>query len=423
MFVGFNYQRGKGFVIMKHRSSFVRVLMLIIAMLTLASLACAAPGSQPADTAEEETEAPEETEEPEEPTNTPAPTATSTTAPSPTADTRPTMDMGGVSTPSGGVTPGAGVTPAVPTTTRSLTVDNVANLAEKWWVTAHDDDVVAVAASPTDHRIATFGQDNKVRMWDGDTGDLLWEETTSVWGYGLAFSSDGSVLATGAGYHVLLWDASDGTLLRDTVVNANVFRIVWTPGDEYLAVVGSQSSRIFVINPYTGQQEFEIPGADSTELWAIAYARDSSYIATANAVGDVLVYGFTEEDYVFYDTQTADGAAWDLEFNSDASRLASCNDSGSFYVWDTTTWDSNPVLWGEGLHSACTDGVFSADGSMYFTAGSEGNVYAWDANVGGDSLFNIYTNNVPIWAISLTGDGEMLAVAIGDGTLSVWSLP
>ncbi len=341
------------------------------------------------------------------PTATPTPAPTATEVPT-EVPTQPAQSFQGGSD-------------ASPVAATGINASNVVNIQELWSFDVSQTALLATSASPVNHDIATFGGDSIVRIWDGDAASLVLEmPRLANYGFGLAYSPDGSVLASGAGFVVTLWDAATGERLRETIVNADVFRIVWTPDSSALAVVGNNSSRIIVIDPYSGEVVTEIPSPDRLVLWSIAFSPDGRLMATSNVNGNVRVTDIDSGNYVYEDLTIAHGAGWDLEFSPDGSRLASCNGSGGVWIWDTSTWQID--LSGEDVHpGGCTDGVFSRDGSVYFSVGDDGDLNAWDTSTG--DLLTYLSAEQAIWTVSITGDGELLGLALDNGTLSVVGLP
>jgi WD40 repeat protein len=383
-----------------------RVVLIAALALAAATLACSPTGAAPTATLVPPTPAP--------PTNTPEPPTAVPTEERPSGKPTPGESGGTDGTDGTGGQGGLSAT--------AITAANAADLEERWYVTASETALTAAAASTASHDLASFGYDKIIRIWDGDTGDLLGELAPHAdYGFGLAYSPDGSMLASGGGFEVRIWDALDGDMLTSVTVNSFVYKTVWAPDNSALAVVGQNSSRIDVIDPATGEYQFEIP-SDGIILWSVAFSPDGRYLATGNANGDVRVFDLNADGAeVLFDNYTANGSMNDLEFSPDNGSLAGCTTDGSAYVWETGSW--SVVLPGDGIHAGgCNDGAYSADGSVYFTVGADGYFNAWDAVNGGDAL-NSFTTGVPIWGVSVTGDGELVAMALDDGDFVVFGLP
>jgi WD40 repeat protein len=75
----------------------------------------------------------------------------------------------------------------------------------------------------------------------------------------------------------------------------------------------------------------------------------------------------------------------------------------------------------KGFVMGCKTGTFSLDGDLYFSGGDEGMVNVWDPKTG--KLLKSFDNGVMVWSMSLSGDGEMLAFGLDDGTLHILGLP
>jgi WD40 repeat protein len=398
------------------RSSHSRLkLVLFVALaLSLAALACGMPAATPAATV-----APEQTTVPEVVTDPPVPTPVPTEEPA--TDGKGT-DSGG---DDGGDDDGGDDGGNAELGANAITVDNAGDITELWAQVASESSLLASAASPVDHQLATFGIDKIVRLWDGDSGDLIAElnPAHAAEGWGLQYSPDGSMLASGGGFETRIWDVAEMQMFSSSTVNAYVFKTVWTTDGTALAVVGQNSSRIDVIDPETGNNDFQISSPDGIILWSAAFSNvNDSLMATGNANGGVRVtnIGVDPVEEIIYHKDSSRGSIIDLEFSPDGSLLAACTGTGGVFIWDTTTWQIG--LSGNAHTSqGCNDGVFSPDSSVYFSVGTDGVLYAWDANEG--TRLTSLQAETGIWSIGITGDGELLVLALANGVISVVGLP
>ena len=302
-----------------------------------------------------------------------------------------------------------------------LTLGNVPALDILRSGTISETPLLATATSPDSGQFATFGFDKVVRIYDADSGDLLREMPgAGEYGFGLAYSPDGSVLASTAGFHVLLWNPNTGEKLRDVIVNSFAFRVVWAPDSSALAVVGDGSSKIEIIDPISGSIVDTLRNPSGQILWAVAYSPDGRLLATADGNGRLSVVEAETANIEFEDLQPSRGAAWDLEFSPDGSMLASCNAGGGVYIWDTSTWEV--VLSGDDLFTGgCTDGDFNEDSNIYFGVGHDGWFYAWDTAEG--ALLTQLDFPKAIWSVSVAGNNQYLTLAVDDGSAYVLGIP
>lgn len=91
---------------------------------------------------------------------------------------------------------------------------------------AFDKSIVSVAFSPDGQILASSGSNNTIRLWKVDDGRLLQvlegqtkKVSDGVYDYNvkirsIAFSPDGTMLASGSDYETSLWRVSDGSLLQ-----------------------------------------------------------------------------------------------------------------------------------------------------------------------------------------------------------------
>jgi len=110
--------------------------------------------------------------------------------------------------------------------------------------TAHKDAIYSIALSPDDKILATGSYDQKIKLWDAETGKEL--KTLSGHNgciFGLAFRPDGKILASAsADRTVKLWDVASGDR-RDTLSQPlkEVYAVAFSPDGKRLAAAGADN--------------------------------------------------------------------------------------------------------------------------------------------------------------------------------------
>jgi hypothetical protein len=173
---------------------------------------------------------------------------------------------------------------------------------------AHKDAIYSMALSPDDKILATGSYDQKIKLWDAETGKEL--RTLSGHNgcvFGLAFRPDGKILASAsADRTVKLWDVATGER-RDTLSQPlkEVYTVAFTPDGKRLAA-GGADNRI--------------------RVWEIS---DSA----AETTNPLLYSKFAHE-----------GTILRLAFSPDGETLASTADDRTIKLWDAQEMHVRQVL-------------------------------------------------------------------------------
>jgi WD40 repeat protein len=308
------------------------------------------------------------------------------------------------------------VTSEPPVSANAITQDTVRDVEERRAFDVSQSVLLVSEFQPGSHLLATYGFDKIVRIFDADSTDLLYELVGhGDYGFGLAWSPDGERLASGGDYTAKVWDSSNGELLSSTAVGSWGFRLSWHPDGDRFAIVGDPSSRLEIVGADGGVLDQLRPSQYA--LWSVAYSPDGALLATADTEAQVFIFDADTLENVR--ELTSGGTVWDLEFSPDASLLAACDDGGRVEIWETENWSR--TLTEQAYVDDCSDGIFSPSGDLYFTGGDDGKLIAWDPETGAQ-LATISVGRF-IWWVGISDDGELIALAMDDGSVRILGLP
>jgi WD40 repeat protein/energy-coupling factor transporter ATP-binding protein EcfA2 len=273
--------------------------------------------------------------------------------------------------------------------------------------------------SPDGFWLATTGDDGTVRLWDVDAGKELAVLSHGISINAVAFSPDGTRLATQSGGTVRLWDVDTGiepTILRnkDAVEKEEpVAEVLFSPDGARVATVlkGNPPYRPSTARLWDAVTAEELANLGS--ISTVTFSPDSSRLATIDTMKPtVRLWDATTGEAILDDG----GTVMAIAFSPDSSRLATADtDNGTARLWDAATGKELAVLYhGEGWVSSVT---FSPDETRLTTRSGD-TVRLWDAATGKELA--VLSHEGSVNAITFSPDGTRLATAGEDGTTRLW---
>jgi eukaryotic-like serine/threonine-protein kinase len=289
----------------------------------------------------------------------------------------------------------------------------------------------ALAFQPGSHLLASGGDDGDILIWDTQAGALvrtLPKVTDTV--YALTYSPDGRVLVSGHGYPpreqvdhmrgrgvVRCWEAATGRLLGILHGHTqNVTGLAFSPDGSILASVGGSSiavpqaaskpGELILRNTRTGKIMRTVSGHGGP-LTGVAYHPDGKLIATSSwdhtiklwdaSTGDLRQSLLGHRDWVMH-----------VEFSPDGRRIATGGADGAIKIWETASTQEPFMLRGHTQNVTCV--AFSPDGRRLASSSSDQTVKIWDATANPEVL--TWRGGVgPIARMAFFPDGHRLLVA------------
>jgi WD40 repeat protein len=304
--------------------------------------------------------------------------------------------------------------------------------------------VTSVAFSPDKRTVASGWSDGFVRVWDVATRQELYvlKCTHDDWGMltSVAFSPDGLTLATGLRVHntetrllrgeVWLWDVNTRKVKVSLVGHTSwVTSLAFSPDGSTLASSSGAYDKelnrtvpgeVRLWDVTTGKERALFKG-HLGRVKSVAFSPDGLTLASGSVVGfsdDAL-----PEEVRLWDVKTGQvravllGEAWPVAFSPDSQTLAS-GSGKEVRLWDVKTGQLRATL--RHAHPV-TSLEFSQDETALAAGLEDKTVRLWDLRKGPERLF-LRGRSSPVTSVAFSPNGQTLASVSKDQTVQMWDV-
>jgi WD40 repeat protein len=242
----------------------------------------------------------------------------------------------------------------------------------------------------------------------------------------IAFSPDGSIIATGGYGEVSFSSASTRKLLgKLTGITEAVRTVAFSPDGKFFAAGAGRPGQEGEIKIWqTGEKFWRQPAAQVIKahrdcVYALAFSPDSRLLAS------------TSYDHMIYLWEPATGeqvkplkehtdSVFDLAFSPDGKWLASGGADRTVKLWDVAS--------GKRIHTlgSSTEGVntvaFHPNGKYVTASGFDRTLRVWDISGSGDpiEIHSVIAHEEPILRLAYSPDGRWLATTGWDKLVKIW---
>jgi len=279
----------------------------------------------------------------------------------------------------------------------------------------HTGEVLGVAFSPDGSTLASSSKDHTIIIWDTTSWKAV--KTLAVFTNQVncvAFSPDGNTMASGSGMGIILWDTATWTIKQTLKDHTGAVTVLAYSSDGLRLASGSDDKTIILWDTITYSKLITLYD-HAWMVWGLAFSPDGHYLASGGYKDSTIMVNDTSSGKRL---QTLDGPSGDIYsvyFSPDGHKLASGSDQGFITLWNTTTWKKEQTF-APGNYVA-----FSPDGHTLAGGYWDGKVTLWDTS-SWSSRQTLAGHSGEIRSLSFSPDGSLLASGSKDRTVKIWKL-
>ncbi len=283
----------------------------------------------------------------------------------------------------------------------------------------HSAAVWSAKFSPNGQRVVTASADRLARVFDAQTGRLLF----TLDGYGAtlffaAFSADGlRIVTAGADRTARVFDAKDGRLLLTLAQHSLAVLYAAFSPDGQRIVTASEDQRARVFDAKNGQLLLTLT-EHFAAVKAAAFSPDGQRIVTASEDQRARVFD-AKDGRLLFALPGHTAAVLSVGYSFDNKRLITASEDSTARVFDAK--DGRLLLALAGHNGAIKSAAFSPDNRRIVTASEDQTMRVFDAE-DGRPLFSLLGHTDWVLFADFSPDSQRIVSASYDRTARIWDI-
>ena len=233
----------------------------------------------------------------------------------------------------------------------------------------------------------------------------------------VAFSPVEPLLASVSDTTILIWDASDGKLVKKVTVQKEKISCVTFSDDGAHIAAGLHDGSIRVYSSKTGQEVFTMSEKHDGRVRCLSYASDGTRIVSAAADKKVMFWSAKDGSLLDVMSDVHDGEILYLAFTNDYGRMATASADHTIKIWDIRADTLVSTL--DGHEDWVRSVAFNpADNKYLLSASDDGRIRLWNLEARRDTVF--HRANSYVTRALYSPDAKNIVASYRDGSVRVW---
>lgn len=287
----------------------------------------------------------------------------------------------------------------------------------------------AIAFSEDGSLLATGGEFSSVHTWDGETGTAVAAFAGHQGPAHCVTFLDANTLASSAADQSLrLWELNPGWELQQTIgaadqpelISHRVTSLDFDGTAQHLLVAGgtpSRSGELLVFNLDDGQRTLFLPQAHDDVIYSAKFSPDGKRIASASADKYIRTFDLNSSEPLRR-LEGHTNYVLDLAWKGDGSLLASASADNTIKIWNPETGDQSRTI--QNFEKQVTAICFVGEGSDVVSSCGDRRVRMQRTTNGG-TIRNFSGTTAWQHCVDITPDGKTIAAGTADGKVYLWN--